>query len=188
MVPTKNILNLLLTADYILVENLDTYKYLEKLSPKIKAKKITFNPSLAITNNLNIISLDQMLSKSFYSRLNKNLKKYTSQIYNTILKEKKNPYLARIVSDFIIGKENILVRLYQILKTCKKKKIVAIEPNFEKPKIANSVNSNLYEVLKLLNNVTVIKFNHLLINQKKNLARDPVTNFWIRLKFESILV
>ena len=122
MVPPKNILSLLLSADYILVENLDTYKYLESLRPKIKAKKITFNPSLSITNNLNIISLDRSLSKNFYYRLNKNLKKYTWQIYNTILKEKKNPYLARVASDFIIGKQNILVRLYQILKTCKKKK------------------------------------------------------------------
>ena len=71
MRPSKNIINLLLSADYILVENLDTYKYLESLSPKITARKISFNPSLAITKNLNITSLDQMLSKSFYARLNK---------------------------------------------------------------------------------------------------------------------
>ena len=37
----------------------------------------------------------------------------------------------------------------------------------------------------MFNNVNVIKFNHLLIDQK-NLARDPKTNFWIRLNFESI--
>ena len=52
--------------------------------------------------------------------------------------------------------------------------------------VANSINSNLYEVLKLLNNVNVVKFNHLLINQQ-DLARDPKTSFWIRLSFESML-
>ena len=52
MSPSKDILSNLLSADYILVENLDTYKYLKNLRPKIKAKIITFNPSFSITNNL----------------------------------------------------------------------------------------------------------------------------------------
>ena len=77
--------------------------------------------------------------------------------------------------------------MYQTIQiTCKKKKLVVIEPIFKKKNVATAINCNLYEVLKLLNNVNVIKFDHLLINQK-NLARDPRTNFWIRLNFESVL-
>ena len=98
---------------------------------------------------------------------------------------KKNIYLASLVSSFLISKENLLVRLYQVTKFCKKKKIIAIEPNFIHPKVSNSVNNDLYKALDLLNNINVIKFDELLISQK-DLARDPKTNFWTRFNFESL--
>ncbi len=124
-------------------------------------------------------------NKNYYKLLNFNLKKYTHEIFDQVLKSKNNLYLARVISDFFISKQNVLVKIQQLFKFSKKKKVVIIEPSFINKYVSESVNGDFYTIASLINNLNVIKLKDLNVRQD-NLARDPISSFWTRLKFESL--
>ena len=184
--PDMNNLSILLdSADYLMVETLDELETCIKFGLKDSTKILSFNPYVTLNKTHNVESPEKYLDSKYYKNLADITKNYSGEIYNRVYDFTKDRGLAQYLSYYLISIQNTLYKTAQILNLVKKSKLVITYPNFSQESINTSVNGNFYNFIECFNNVNTFQIPYSKIDQKQ-LGRDPLTNFWVRLKFEGL--
>ncbi|OUU62599.1 MAG: hypothetical protein CBC22_03660 [Alphaproteobacteria bacterium TMED62] len=169
---------------YIYVDSLVSIKYLKTKTNLKNHTLISFNPSLVLNKNLNVLGLEQNTIPEDFVNLGKKTYQFSGKVYNSIIKYNNDPFMGIWIARYLISIQNIMYRANKINQFINNDNCLLVMLDF-KDKIKNyAINGDLFSYMAQFKNCKVIELEHL-PDDLNRLGRDPQTNFWIRLKFES---
>jgi len=180
-----NLSSMLKNADYLMVDTIDGVEFCKKNGLNKSTKIISFNPYLVLSTKYKITSPEQELPTNYYSKLSDTTREFSEKIFNKVFSYSKDNSLGIYSARYIIAVQNMIYRTSLILNLIKNSNLVIVFPDFLKEDLNKKINGDFYYSLETYNNIQTFKLKYTKEDQFQ-LGRDPISNFWLRLKFEGI--
>lgn len=169
--------------NYIIIDSIYSYKYLQTKKIKKNIKIISFNPTLLLNKSLNILSPEKNFNPKDFINLGNITYKYSGLIFDKIYSKTKDKHLAIWMARYLISIQNTLYRAARLKEIISNQKTLIIELDLNDKRLNNSLNGDLNKFMNTIYNCDIKYIKHI-ANDTNRLARDPKSSLWERLKFE----
>ena len=171
---------------YIYVDSPYAVNYLKKTIDLNNYILISFNPSLVLKKELNINGLENNSNPKDFINLGGVTYNFSGDIYNKIIEFNNDSIMGNWIARYLISMQNTMYRANKIKTYIKDKKCLFVMLDFKESAKNSAINGNLPQYMSQYKNCKILEIKHTPDDLYK-IGRDPQTNFWIRLNFESTI-